>query len=494
MTSGYILIAAIFVLGGLIAALGDRLGTKIGKARLRLFNLRPRQTAMIVTVLTGTLISALTLGILLGLSESLRKGIFKLDDILRELRHTKRELAQADVEKQQVERQLVKVRNQQTAATEKLNDINLDFEQSESQLKTISKQANELRSELNTLLAERKKQLQQLQELKQQSSQLQTQLQQRELEIGERDRTLQQKETILQNLQQQQQVLQTEIQQRDDSILNLDRAIALKDEDLQDKTSRVANLESELKFLEREVEILEQYYQNYQELRERRIAIVRGQVLASAAVRIVDPNATISAIDRLLRQANRNVVKATLFKEEQPDRRVVKITNAQVEQLASQIVDGQDYVLRIISAGNYVQGETEVRVFADLALNKQIFSAGEEIATVSIDSNNLTQNEVQERLDWLLAVCKFRAQRGGILGDIQIGDGKINTLVNFIDEISTSQQPITEMKAVVAESTYTVGPLKLNLIVTNKDRIVFSTDEQQETEDTERITGNRNEE
>jgi uncharacterized protein (DUF3084 family) len=274
--------------------------------------------------------------------------------------------------------------------------------------------------------------------------------------------------------------------------MNLDRAIALKDEDLRDKTSRVANLESELKFLEREVEVLEQYYQTYQELRERRIAIVKGQVLASAAIRIVDPNATISAIDRLLRQANRNVIKATLFKDKQPERRVVKITNAQVEQLANQIVDGQDYVLRIISAGNYVQGETEVRVFADLALNKQVFPAGEEIATVSIDSDNLTQREVQDRLDWLLAVCKFRAQRGGILGDIQIGDGKIDTLVNFIDDISTSQQPLTEMKAIVAETTYTIGPLKLDLIVTNNDKIVFSTDDkQQEMEDREQVTGSK---
>ncbi|MGF1542119.1 MAG: DUF3084 domain-containing protein [Pleurocapsa sp.] len=479
MTSGYILIAAIFVLGGLIAALGDRLGSKIGKARLRLFNLRPRQTAMIITVLTGMLISALTLGILLSLSDSLRKGIFQLDDILRELRHTKDELAQADFERQQVESQLAKVRKEQTAATEKLKEINLDFEESKSQLITISQQASQLRSELDNLLTERTKQLQQLQQLKQQSSQLQTQLQQKEQEIGDRDRTLSQKEIILQNLQQQQQVLQTEIQQRDDSILNLDQAIALKDEDLQDKTSRVANLESELKFLAREVEILEQYYQTYQELRERRIAIVKGQVLASAVVRIVDPDATISAIDRLLRQANRNVIKATLFKEEEePEQRVVKITNAQVEQLANQIADGQDYVLRIISAGNYVQGETEVRVFADLALNKQVFPAGEEIATVSLDAENLTPSELQDRLNWLLAVCKFRAQRGGILGDIQVGDGKISTLVKFIDKISASQQPLTEMKAIASETTYTIGPLKLDLIVTHNDEIIVSTNEQ----------------
>jgi len=57
MTSGYILIAAIFLLGGIVAVFGDRVGTKIGKARLRLFNLRPRQTATVITWVTGMLIS-----------------------------------------------------------------------------------------------------------------------------------------------------------------------------------------------------------------------------------------------------------------------------------------------------------------------------------------------------------------------------------------------------------------------------------------------------
>jgi len=75
MTSAYILIVAILLLGGVLATLGDRIGTKVGKARLSLFNLRPRKTATVVTIMTGCLISASTLGILFGLSESLREGV-----------------------------------------------------------------------------------------------------------------------------------------------------------------------------------------------------------------------------------------------------------------------------------------------------------------------------------------------------------------------------------------------------------------------------------
>ncbi len=472
MTSGYILIAAIFVLGGIIAAFGDRLGTKIGKARLRLFNLRPRQTAMVITFITGMLISASTLGILFGLSSSLRRGIFQLDDILSELRQTKGELAQVNSEKQQVKQQLKGVKDKQIKATKELEAINADFQQSKSQLKSISQRAANMRSELNTLLDEREKQLQQLNQLQEQSKQLQSQLQQREQKITAQDQILLDKETRLQQLEQQQKILQTEIRQRDDAILTLDRAIASKDRDLQTRKTRLKDLESQLGYLEREVTILEEYYQTYQELRAKKIAIVKGQVLASATVRIVDPDASISAIDRLLRQANRNVIQATSFNDK-AEQRVVKITAKEVERLAERIDDGRDYVLRILSAGNYVQGEQQVRVFADYVLNEKVFDAQEEIARISIDGENLSRTEIQERLNWLLAVAKFRAQRAGIIGEIQVGDGKLKTLVDFIDRIAEATEPLDEIKAVVAEPSYSAGPLKLNFVVTQNEKIVL---------------------
>ncbi|MDJ0574783.1 MAG: DUF3084 domain-containing protein [Xenococcaceae cyanobacterium MO_234.B1] len=477
MTSAYILIAAILVLGGLIAALGDHLGTKVGKARLRLFNLRPRQTATIFTIITGTLISASTLGILFALSESLRDGVFNLDEILRDLRYVKAELNQANQQKQEVETQLATVKRQQVEAKQQLEVIERDFQESKTRLAETSQQANQLRSELNTILAERTKQLEQLENLKAQSEQLQVQLQQREQKITTQDQIIKKTETRLQELNQQQQILQEQITQRDERIFNLDKAITIKDQDLQARKSQLQNLTAQLQFLEREVKILEQYYQTYQELRERKIAIFKGEVLASATIRIIDPKAAIPAIDRLLAQANLNAIKAILLLEDNPSepQRVVRITTAQVKQLAKEIQDGRDYVLRILSAGNYVQGEKEVRVFADLTLNRQIFQAGEEIATVSIDSQQMNNEDIQERLDWLLAASKFRAQRAGIIGDLQIGDGQITTLINFIENIVNSEESLDEIKVVVAETTYTAGPLKLNLVVFKDGRVVFRT-------------------
>jgi uncharacterized protein (DUF3084 family) len=470
MTSGYILIAAIFLLGGIVAVFGDRVGTKIGKARLRLFNLRPRQTAMIITWITGMSISALTLGILFGLSGSLRRGIFQLDDILKEKRETEAELAQAEQEQQQVQQQLFKVKQQQTQAVANLNATNQNFKRSKQQVKKISDQAKKLQQELDNLLSERSKRQRQLNQLQQQSQELQSQLQQREQQISQQDRVLSQKEVQLGDLEQQQQLLQTQVQERDRSIVQLDQAIAAADVSLKLRTKRLEQLESQFDILSNKVAALEK---SYFELRENKIAVVKNQVLSSAVVRIIDPNAAKSAINSLLRQANTNAVEATQFSGAESEQEIVKITRSQVKQLESEIQDGRDYVIRIISAGNYVQGEKEVRVFADVALNQQIFKAGAEIATVSIDSQNVTRQEVQERLNWLLAVSRFRAQRAGTLGEIEIDP--IENLVDFIDQLTQSPEPVREIRAIVAENTYTAGPLKIDFVVMRNGKIIYRT-------------------
>ncbi|MEB3332577.1 MAG: DUF3084 domain-containing protein, partial [Synechococcaceae cyanobacterium] len=90
--SGWLLILALLVLGGVLSTLGDRLGSKVGKARLSLFNLRPRRTAVLITVLTGSLISAISLGLMLLVSERLRTGLFELDQLERRLRDNRQAL------------------------------------------------------------------------------------------------------------------------------------------------------------------------------------------------------------------------------------------------------------------------------------------------------------------------------------------------------------------------------------------------------------------
>jgi len=72
----WILIVFLILLGGLIAPFGDLLGTKIGKSRFSILKLRPKKTATIVTIITGSFISAISIGLLLLVSEEFRQRLF----------------------------------------------------------------------------------------------------------------------------------------------------------------------------------------------------------------------------------------------------------------------------------------------------------------------------------------------------------------------------------------------------------------------------------
>jgi uncharacterized protein (DUF3084 family) len=482
MTSAYILIAAMLLLGGLISALGDRLGSKVGKARLRLFNLRPRQTAQVVTIATGTLIVASTLGILFALSESLRKGVFELDLILKEQRQVKQELEEVKNERDRVEEELLAAKNEQDAVTKRLRSTNRNFQQAKTQLRTVSEQAKVLRSDIQKLLSERQQLFKQREQLDNEIGRLQTQVQNKDKElrkqesrISEQNKVLAQRQIRLQELEKRQSILRAKINEQDSSIAKLDRAISQKDINLKKREEQLKELESQQAFLKREVEVLEQYYQTYQELREKQIALVRGQVLAFAAIRVVDPDAAIGVVDRLLQQANQNAIGATQPQNPDLQERVVRITQSQVKQLLEQIKDGQDYVVRIISAGNYVQGEKEVRIFADVAVNQKIFEQDAILATISLDSNILAETDLQKRIDLLLSASQFRARRSGIIGNIQVEDGQIKTILDFIEKVESSQSVPDEIKAIASETTYTSGPLKLRLVAIKNGQILFGT-------------------
>ena len=74
----FIGIAMFFVLmlmGGLIAFLGDKIGSKVGKKRMTLFGLRPKYTSVVVTIISGILISFLTVTVLAVVNENVRVAL-----------------------------------------------------------------------------------------------------------------------------------------------------------------------------------------------------------------------------------------------------------------------------------------------------------------------------------------------------------------------------------------------------------------------------------
>ena len=145
--SGWLLILALLILGGVLSTLGDRLGSRVGKARLSLFNMRPRRTAVLITVLTGSLISALSLGLLLLVSRQLRVGLFKLDALQAKLRDSRAALDAAETE-----------RREAVSATERIEAELISTRQRSAtlrrELEPLQQQKRQLEQERNRLTAD----------------------------------------------------------------------------------------------------------------------------------------------------------------------------------------------------------------------------------------------------------------------------------------------------------------------------------------------------
>ena len=140
--SGWILILALLILGGVLSTLGDRLGSKVGKARLSLFRLRPKKTAVVITVLTGSLISAISLGLMLLVSDRLRTGLFELDQIEQRLRDSRDALSSS--------------RKDLAQSRSALRSAEKDRSEAQRQLKVVAEQASRLQKELAPLMEQRK--------------------------------------------------------------------------------------------------------------------------------------------------------------------------------------------------------------------------------------------------------------------------------------------------------------------------------------------------
>ncbi|MDB9510328.1 DUF3084 domain-containing protein [Kamptonema animale CS-326] len=528
MTAGYILVIVMLILGGVIATLSDRLGTKVGKARLSLFKLRPRNTAVLVTVLTGSILSATTLGILFAASKPLRTGVFGIDEIQKRLNTARKELNQTTQAKNQVEAELAKAREAQAQARASLDEINRSLEaanaeqaeteaklnslrtqlnrveaaksrtqeqlsrveaartrtesqldRTQSQLKTVSKQKRALGAEIAQLQAEQEELREQGERVKAQITQRDRDIAQQEKDIAQRDRAIaQQDRNIAQRdrdiAQRNAEIAQRDrfLQEREQAIAERDLVIAEREALLKELGEEQASLEDQQAYLQQQVQILER---DFQAIRSGTVAIRRGQILAAGVVRILEPPVAQQAVDRLLQEANRATVRLIQPGKPNGSEQVIDITKAEVEQLMVQIKDGQDYVVRILAGANYLQGEKRIQVFAEAEINRVVFRGGDVVAGTTINPSNLTDEDVRKKLEKLIDACNFRANFMGIVGGrVQIADDKIETLLAFIEQLQQYDRPL-DVQAIAADVTYTAGPLKINLVAIDDGVVLFGT-------------------
>ncbi|MFM7545406.1 MAG: DUF3084 domain-containing protein [Synechococcales cyanobacterium] len=436
MSTGYVLVFAILVLGGVIATVGDRLGTRVGKARLSLFNLRPRNTAVVVTVITGTVISATTLTILFLADSQLRTGLFELGKIQDDLVASRKELEDSITEKEMVRRQLLQVKSEQ-------KQLERDKTLTQQQLAAVSNQTKQLRTEIHRLQTSR-------QELVEQREQL----------IASSQKELSRRNQAIEELQ-----------------TRSDMEITKRNQEIKRRQEQLRKLEREQQGLEDQLSILRQGILDF---RQNPIAIFRGQSLASGVIRAQSETIARQAIEQLLREANRMAILYTQSPANstgQPTEQLVQITISEVDRLIQQITSGRDSYVRIIAAGNYVWGEGAIRVVADINPYRVLYQKGETLATVPLELKVGDRPQLQLQIEKLVELTKLNARQIGYRGDqLQIGDGRLETLIRFVNNLPTKTQPI-QLKSIASESIYTAGLLKIELVAIENNRVLIRTDD-----------------
>ena len=341
--TGWLLILALLVLGGVLSTLGDRLGSLVGKSRLSLFNLRPRKTAVLITVLTGSLISALSLGLMLLVSQQLRVGLFELDRIEHRLRESRTSLGRSQAELKRSHSDLLKAEKGRKQARQLLAEA--------------ERQARSLRAALGPLMQQR---------------------------------------------------LALE-KQRD----QLNRDIRSKDADIQRNQQELAQVKGRIVAAGKELKELEA---NLLALRRGDVVISSGQSLVIAKVKLQKSSQSKEVIEALLQQANKVAFQRVLPGESQ-ERQVLLVPRGDIAKLEDVITKPGTWVVSIVSAGNVLRGERRVMAFPDVRPNRQVVRQGDQMATTVLEAEERSPQEVQSRLNLLLAATFTRAQRQGALAD-----------------------------------------------------------------------------
>ncbi len=166
------LILVLVIMGGAIAFLGDKLGSKIGKKKLTIFGLRPHYTSILMTIITGIMVAAVTMGLLMVSSSNVRTALFGMEKIRAEIvtlnqdkgniaqeltvqktkvkeldnqiKQSSVDLARANTQRSEAQAQVFELENRYQAAQEKLSEA-------EKQVATIQSARDRLQAEVSSL-------------------------------------------------------------------------------------------------------------------------------------------------------------------------------------------------------------------------------------------------------------------------------------------------------------------------------------------------------
>ena len=315
--SGWLLIIFLLLLGGLISTFGDLVGTKIGKARFSILKLRPKKTATLITILTGSLISASSLSLMILVNRQLRVGLFRLGDLQKKLQESRQLLIPLKEEREKLE-------------------------------------------------------------------------------------------------------------------------------------NKIDSKETELKQLER----------NIIALRSGQVVISSGQSLMISEISANRKVNLETQLAKIIQNANRLTQKIVIPEKKEPISMLLLRKN-HIEELSKTIIKGGDWVINIKSVRNVLKGENYVYAFPEITENKVIVLKDEIISKILLNSKEKNINEVQNKINLLLASTLAETKRrGSLVNEIKLRSESVEKLRVFLNRY---KEVDLELEAVSLRKSKTAQPVVVEL-------------------------------
>ena len=406
---GIYLILVMIVTGGAIAFIGDKLGTKIGKKRLSILGLRPRHTSMVVTVVTGCLITGLSIGFMALISENVRTALFGMEELRQTMDLTLKELDEA---------------------TENLSLAQSEFEKANSNLRESKEEILSLKGEQEELRAESDRLKEGNERLEATNSELSAQNE---------------------NLSSTNATLEAD----NKKLGEFNVTLTADNEKLSSDNEKLNSDNSELE--ERNKRLREGIIA----IREGDITLRAGEVLASGIIHGGQTAEEISnAINALAEQATQLLIQR--FGGD--DDNSVWIYQPELQRVIAEIESGgRDMVLRISAAGNLVRGEP-VRSRLEVYPNNLVFKKGEVILSKEYElSGEENQPEIILR-DFLREINQIAVEKGSLADPLtgSVGSMDGTQLYEIIDSLMTAKGKVS-LTAKARNETTSIGPLRLNI-------------------------------
>ena len=408
MESGWFMLIVLAVMGGLIAYLGDKIGSKVGKKKIKLMGLRPKYTSILVTIMTGISIAVVTLGVMSVLSENARVALFGMNK-LRQQQH---------VLEEQRDRLLAEADKLAREMQEK-NDLLAD---NEVKLASQEEQLDGANDRLRLTLLD----LEQVQAARDDAS----------AQLGIVQTAFNQVHADLATAQ-------GEIEELEHTKAGLTKTVAALDE-----RNRLLN-ESMLT------------------VREGTVLFRVGEVLSSSVLTAgQSQDETRSQLSGIMVNINNMIRQRLNITDEKAVLLYISPDEFErtVQELSNSPKDSK--LIRVTAAGNIITGEPAL-VHVNIYDNNLVYNRGREVYTEYFTSEEIESGAELQLLHFLHNVNRS-AQADGILPDPLSGNVGALTAVEMFDTISRMKaygNTGLTLRAVTTQNIFTAGPLRIEIRV-----------------------------